>query len=68
MATTAELETAVETLRHVIHCLRQNGSYTDGEGEAADFIEPLLDALTAQYQFFGVWGPTGETLYVKAAE
>ncbi len=42
--TTAEFEGAIDTLRHVIDCLRQNGSYTDEEGEATDFLEPLLDA------------------------
>jgi hypothetical protein len=41
-ATSAEYETAIETLRHVIECLRKNGSYTDDEGEATDFLEPLL--------------------------
>lgn len=46
-ATPAEYETAVETLRHVIHCLRATGSYTDEEGEATDYLEPLLSIATA---------------------
>jgi hypothetical protein len=45
--TIAEFETAIETLRHVIDCLRQRGSYTDEEGEATDFLEPLLNARLA---------------------
>lgn len=40
----AEFETAIATLRHLIDCLRRNGSYTDEEGEATDFLEPLLVA------------------------
>ncbi|WP_205169351.1 hypothetical protein [Burkholderia sp. LMG 13014] len=48
--TIAEFETAIETLRHVIDCLRQTGSYTDEEGEATDFLEPLLDARLAAPQ------------------
>lgn len=49
MATTAEFDVAIETLRHVIECLRNTGRYTDEEGEATDFLEPLLYAhLSAQ--------------------
>ena len=44
MATTAEFDVAIETLRHVIECLRNTGRYTDEEGEATDFLEPLLYA------------------------
>jgi hypothetical protein len=37
------------------------------DGQYRDVLA-FAQALTAQYKFFGVWGPTGETLYVKAAE
>lgn len=43
----AEYETAVATLRHVIDCLRKTGSYTDEEGEATDYLEPLLIAAVS---------------------
>jgi hypothetical protein len=55
--TPAEYETAVDTLRHVIDCLRKNGSYTDEEGEATDYLEPLL-SITA---------PSAQTALTDAA-
>jgi hypothetical protein len=48
--TPAKYETAVATLRHVIECLRKTGSYTDEEGEATDYLEPLLSAAPQPYQ------------------
>ncbi|NUY33256.1 hypothetical protein F0160_22485 [Paraburkholderia sp. JPY303] len=60
--TRAEHETAVETLRHVIDCLRKTGSYTDEEGEATDYLEPLLSAAP---QAAATVPLTGETWYVK---
>lgn len=47
LPTNAEFEVAIETLRHVIECLRKNGSYADEEGEATDFLDPLLEAKPA---------------------
>lgn len=46
--TKVEYETAVETLRHVIDCLRKTGTYTDEEGDATDYLEPLLIAAAPQ--------------------
>lgn len=60
----AEFDTAIATLRHLIDCLRKTGTYSDEEGEATDYLEPLLQAKFAALAPI----PTGQQAHVTDDE